>query len=114
MDETLPIHARNKRALVAAFGETIKTDNLADLLFAQKLPKYYAVQLAIERAKTTFDFSLLMKRNFLIYFVWRLIICAFLRRQLQAKEQTPSERANSSAKSVFDGRLSFPSIVVWR
>ena len=36
MDDALALHGRNKRALIAAFGETIKSNDLADLLFAQR------------------------------------------------------------------------------
>jgi hypothetical protein len=57
MDEALALHDRNRRALIAAFGSSINTESLANILFAQRLPKEYAIQVSIERAKDSFAFD---------------------------------------------------------
>jgi hypothetical protein len=44
-------------ALIAAFRSSINTESLANILFAQRLPKEYAIQVSIERAKDSFAFD---------------------------------------------------------
>lgn len=60
MEESLSIAAQKKRALVSAFGPSITTTDLADLLFVSRLPKDYEVVRAIEQSKDQFDFEKLV------------------------------------------------------
>jgi hypothetical protein len=59
MPKAFETHEQNKRAFVSAFGQTINTSELADLLFIFFLPDSYAAIRAIEQAKPKVDFSAL-------------------------------------------------------
>jgi hypothetical protein len=62
MDKELNNHQCHIREMKAAFGDSIKTEYLANLLFTQNLPKVYESQRLAAISQTSFDFNTLSKQ----------------------------------------------------
>jgi hypothetical protein len=57
MDEALKTHSQLKRELISAFGDSIKSSDLADMLFIAHLPAVYHPEVAVIKASKEWTFA---------------------------------------------------------